>query len=114
MDITDKANLYLFGVSDSGKVIKDILHASCRKMEAYVDDNKSVYTCYGRPVLHDASGLSPVIVSTGVNKIRKIIVVLLVVSNPAVLSAIAILLCSIVSPSTMIGEVRVVTAGVIR
>lgn len=76
MDITDKANLYLFGVSDSGKVIKDILHASCRKMEAYVDDNKSVYTCYGRPVLHDASGLSPVIVSTGVNKIRKIIVVL--------------------------------------
>lgn len=47
------------------------------------------------------------------NKIRKIIVVLLVVSNPAVLSAIAILLCSIVSPSTMIGEDRVVMAGAI-
>ena len=68
------ANTYLFGASGHGKVIKDILNANGIKVEAYVDDNLRVNECAGRKVLHDAGGLSPMIVSIGVNRIRRMIV----------------------------------------
>ena len=52
--------MYLFGASGHGKVIKDILNANGIKVEAFVDDNLNVNECGGRPVLHDAMGLSPI------------------------------------------------------
>ena len=67
-------NVYLFGASGHGKVVKDILNANGVKVEAFVDDNPRVDECSGRKVLHDATGLSPMIVSIGVNKIRRIVV----------------------------------------
>ena len=58
--------MYLFGASGHGKVIKEIIEACGGSVTAFVDDNKQVNTCAGLPVLHDANGLSPMIVSIGV------------------------------------------------
>ena len=76
-------NTYLFGASGHGKVIKDILNANGVKVQAFVDDNPNVNECAGRQVLHDATGLSPMIVSIGVNRIRKIVVDKLVANAEA-------------------------------
>ena len=39
------ANVYLFGASGHGKVVKDILNANGVKVEAFVDDNPRVDEC---------------------------------------------------------------------
>lgn len=105
--------MYLFGASGHGKVIKDILDANGIKVEAFVDDNPNVSECGGRPVLHDAAGLSPMIVSIGVNRIRKMIVERLVKNNPAVVFGKAIHPSAIVSPTAKIGEGTVIMAGAV-
>ena len=111
------ANVYLFGASGHGKVIKDILNANGVKVEAFVDDNLSVDECAGRIVLHDAKGLSPMIVSIGVNRIRKIVVDRLVAKanedGHSLEFATAIHPSAIISPSAKIGEGTVVMAGAV-
>ena len=52
------ANVYLFGASGHGKVIKDILNANGIKVEAFVDDKLRVNEGAGRKVLHDAGGVA--------------------------------------------------------
>lgn len=110
-------NTYLFGASGHGKVIKDILNANGVKVQAFVDDNPNVNECAGRPVLHEATGLSPMIVSIGVNRIRKIVVDKLVANAEATGNSIefatAIHPSAIVSPSAKIGEGSVVMAGAV-
>lgn len=105
--------MYLFGASGHGKVIKDILHANGVKVQAFVDDNPNVNECGGRPVLHDATGLSPIIVSIGVNRIRKIVVERLEANHNAIEFATAIHPFAIVSPSAKIGAGTVVMAGAV-
>ena len=105
--------MYLFGASGHGKVIKDILNANGIKVEAFVDDNLNVNECGGHLVLHDATGLSPIIVSIGVNRIRKMIVERLKENNPTIVYGIAIHPSAIVSPSAKIGEGTVVMAGAV-
>ena len=83
--------MYLFGASGHGKVIKDILNANGVKVEAFVDDNLNVNECGGHLVLHDATGLSPIIVSIGVNRIRKMIVERLKENNPIILQRLFLL-----------------------
>ena len=111
------ANVYLFGASGHGKVVKDILNANGVKVEAFVDDNLSVDECAGRIVLHDAKGLSPMIVSIGVNRIRKIVVDRLVAKankdGHSLEFATAIHPSAIISPSAQIGEGTVVMAGAV-
>lgn len=126
------ANIYLFGASGHGKVIKDTLNANGVKVEAFIDDNPNVNECGGRPVLHSAEGCSPVIVSIGVNRVRKMIVERLEASwvrgersevkgeedaltpNPKSLTfATAIHPSAVVSPSAKIGEGTVVMAGAV-
>ena len=111
------ANTYLFGASGHGKVIKDILNANGIKVEAFVDDNRRVNECAGRPVLHDATGLSPMIVSIGVNRIRRMVVERLLAcakANGNILEfATAIHPSAIISPNAKIGEGTVVMAGAI-
>lgn len=86
-------------------------------MEAFVDDNPRVDECSGRKVLYDATGLSPMIVSIGVNKIRKIVVVRLIAKANAegypLEFATAIHPSAIISPSAKIGEGTVVMAGAV-
>lgn len=106
-------NVYLFGASGHGKVIKDILNANGVKVEAYVDDNPNVNECAGRPVLHDATGVSPMIVSVGVNHIRKMIVERLLAADSNVEFATAIHPSAVASPSAKIGEGTVVMAGAV-
>ena len=105
--------MYLFGASGHGKVIKDILNANGIKVEAFVDDNPNVNECGGRPVLHDAMGLSPMILSIGVNRIRKMIVERLRANNSAIEFATAIHPSAVISPSAKIGEGTVVMAGAV-
>lgn len=105
--------VYLFGASGHGKVIKDILNANGVKVEAFVDDNPDVKECGGRPVVHDAAGLSPMIVSIGVNKVRKMIVERLRFGNPMIRFATAIHPSAVISPSAKIGEGSVVMAGAV-
>lgn len=105
--------MYLFGASGHGKVIKDILNANGIKVEAFVDDNPNVNECGGRPVLHNATGLSPMIVSIGVNKIRKMIVERLKGYNSAIEFMSAIHPSAVISPTAKIGEGTVVMAGAV-
>ena len=105
--------MYLFGASGHGKVIKDILNANGIKVEAFVDDNKNVSECSGRPVLHDANGLSPMIVSIGVCRIRKMIVERIKACNPRVVFGTAIHPSAVISPSAKIGEGTVVMGGAV-
>ena len=105
--------MYLFGASGHGKVIKEILNANGVKVEAFVDDNPNVNECGGRPVLHDATGLSPMIVSIGVNRIRKMIVERLRANNSAIEFKSAIHPSAVISPSAKIGEGTVVMAGAV-
>lgn len=105
--------MYLFGASGHGKVIKDIVNANGIKVEAFVDDNLNVNECGGRPVLHDATRLSPMIVSIGVNRIRKMIVERLKANNPDIEFATAIHPSAVISPSAKIGEGTVVMAGAV-
>lgn len=105
--------MYLFGASGHGKVVKEILNANGVKVEAFVDDNPNVNECGGRPVLHDATGLSPMIVSIGVNRIRKMIVERLRMSNPTIEFGKAIHPSAIVSPTAKIGKGTVVMAGAV-
>lgn len=111
------ANTFLFGASGHGKVVKDILNANGIKVEAFVDDNLSVDECAGRIVLHDAKGLSPMIVSIGVNKIRRNVVERLLANAKACGNdfefATAIHPSAIVSPTAKIGEGTVVMAGAV-
>ena len=105
--------MYLFGASGHGKVIKEIIEANGLKVLAFVDDNPNVDECGGCPVLHNETGLSPMIVSIGVNRVRKMIVERLKVSNSNIEFAIAIHSSAIVSPTVKIGEGTVVMAGAV-
>lgn len=80
------------------------------KVEAFVDDNPNINECYGRPVLHDATGLSPMIVSIGIYKIRKMVVEKLVAANRNIEFATAIHASAIVSLAAKIGKGKVVIA----
>ena len=105
--------MYLFGASGHGKVVKEILDACGVKVEAFVDDNQNVTECGGCRVLHDATKLSPMIVSVGVNRVRKMIVERLKANNPHVAFGTAIHPSAIVSPSAKIGEGTAVMAGAV-
>ena len=100
--------MYLFGASGHGKVVKEILTARGEPVEAFVDDNPDVNEWSGRKVLHDAAGLSPMIVSIGLNQIRKKIVEGLTCEFGTAIHPSAI-----VSSSARIGEGTVVMAGAV-
>lgn len=110
-------DIYLFGASGHGKVIKDILQANGVEIKAFLDDNLSLNECSGCNVLHDATGLSPIIVSIGVNRIRKNIVDRLILqaskNGTELKFGTAIHPTAIISPSAKIGEGTVVMPGVI-
>ena len=65
--------MYLYGASGHAKVIIDILKSRNIDIEGLIDDNEAVENLLGYKVYHNYEGLSPVIVSIGDNRIRKII-----------------------------------------
>ena len=100
--------MYIFGASGHGKVVKEILEAQGIVVEACIDDNPAISCLNGIPVLHQAEGLSPVIVSVGDNLTRKQIVGRLSCSFGTAIHSAAI-----VSPSAKIGEGTVIMPGAI-
>ena len=100
--------MYLFGASGHAKVIMDILTASGEKIDALIDDNEKVNELNGYKVLHGVTDASPIIVSIGVNAIRKKVVEKLTGEFGTAIHPSAI-----VSPSAKIGEGTVVMAGAI-
>jgi len=65
--------MYLYGASGHAKVIIDILLSQGIQITGLYDDNESIETLLGYPVFHKTDISSPLIVSIGDNKIRKII-----------------------------------------
>lgn len=100
--------MYLYGASGHGKVIRDILEAQGVGVEAFVDDNPQLSQLDDVPVLHQADGLSPMIVSVGSNSIRKKIA-----ERLSCRFGTAIHPSAVVSPSAKIGEGTVVMPGAI-
>lgn len=101
-------NMYLFGASGHGKVIKEIIEANGQKVISFVDDNPNVSELCGVKVLHGETHSSPMIVSIGVNSIRK-----KVVGKLNCKFGIAIHPTAVVSPSAKIGEGTVIMPGAI-
>lgn len=100
--------MYLYGASGHGKVIKDLLDAQGISIDGFIDDNLEIKKFCNKPVVHKADGLSPIVVSIGVNRTRKKIVEKLLCDF-----GIAIHPSAIISPSAIIGEGTVVMPGAI-
>ena len=100
--------MYLYGASGHGKVIKEILEAQSISIDAFVDDDQGISQLCGIPILHYCEGLTPMIVSIGINRTRKKIVEKLSCQFMTAIHPTAI-----VSPSAIIGEGTVVMPGAI-
>lgn len=98
--------MYLYGASGHARVITDILAANGVPVDALVDDNARLAELDGIPVAHDATGLSPMIVSIGNNRIRRQIA-----AGLCCAFATAVHPRATVSPSASVGEGTVVMAG---
>ena len=56
-------NMYLYGASGHGKVIKEILESLGKPLDGFVDDDLNTNELSGLPVLHTADSIDEVIVS---------------------------------------------------
>lgn len=63
--------MYLFGASGHAKVIVDILERLGQEVKGIIDDNHRVKDFMGLPVIHHIEELSPIIISIGMNDLRK-------------------------------------------
>lgn len=98
--------MYLYGASGHAKVIIDSLRAEGESVEALVDDNRNLTELCGIKVVHECKGLSPLIISIGNNRVRKMIAERLECRFGRAIHPSAN-----VSPSARIGEGSVVMAG---
>lgn len=69
-----KNKVYLYGASGHAKVVMDIARLAYYEVPCLIDDNSQVTELAGIPVIHNAGDLSPIIVTIGDCKIRKLIV----------------------------------------
>ena len=100
--------MYLYGASGHAKVIIDILRGLDIKIEGLVDDNHERNEFCGVPVMHDANGLSPMIIAIGNCDIRRRIAQSLCCDFGKAIHPSAI-----ISPSATIGAGTVVMAGAV-
>ena len=101
--------MYLYGASGHGKVIKEILEGSGRKVDGFIDDNPNAGFLSGLPVLHSISKADEVIVSIGSNRIRREIAERI---GEKVAGAV-IHTSAIISDTASIGNGSVVMAGTV-
>lgn len=101
-------NIFLYGASGHGKVIKEIVEANGDMVCAFIDDNPELNEFFGLPVIHSAENCSPIIVSIGANQIRKKIAKHLICEFATYIHPSAI-----ISPSARIGKGSVVMAGAV-
>ena len=102
--------MYLYGAGGHAKVILDILEAQGYEVAGVVDDNPALTEFMGKPVLQGAKDVSPVIISIGINGIRRKVVEKL---DPQTVFGTAIHPSAIVSPHAKVAEGTVVMQGAI-
>ena len=107
-DITDN-NMFLYGASGHGKVIKDIAESQGKIVDGFIDDNPEINSLSGLPVKHSASVDDEVMISIGVNKTRKKIAE----KVPCTIAGTMVHTSAVVSPSARIAAGSVVMAGAI-
>ncbi|WP_455585700.1 acetyltransferase, partial [Bacteroides sp.] len=100
--------MYLYGASGHAKVIIDILKAAHTEISGLVDDDPDIHELLGYPVFHDKTDVSPVIVSIGINSIRK-----KVVERLTGMFGKAVHPLAMVSETVALGEGTVVMQGAI-
>ncbi|WP_455585747.1 PglD-related sugar-binding protein, partial [Bacteroides sp.] len=100
--------MYLYGASGHAKVIIDILKAARTEISGLVDDDPDIHELLGYPVFHDKTDVSPVIVSIGINAIRK-----KVVERLTGMFGKAVHPLAVVSETVTVGEGTVVMQGAI-
>lgn len=100
--------MYLYGASGHAKVIIDIIRSMGLPIDGIFDDNDAVKILCGIKVGHKWSGQSPVIISIGSNRVRKLIAERLDCEFDK-----AIHHSAVISPSVSIGDGTVVMAGAI-
>lgn len=100
--------MYLYGASGHAKVIMDIIIAGGGRIDGLYDDNEKLTELMDYPIFHHEEIKGPLIVSIGLNKIRK-----MVVDKLHVDFGTAVHPSSILSPSVTIGEGTVVMPGAI-
>lgn len=100
--------MYLFGASGHAKVIIDILKASGENIEGLVDDNLQIDHLMDYKVLHNRIDISPVIVSIGLNAVRKKVVEKLTGKFGKAIHPTAI-----ISDTVTVGEGSVIMQGAI-
>ena len=100
--------MYLYGASGHAKVIIDILKSTGQKIDGIFDDNKNVTELNEFKVNHKWDGESPIVISIGNNRIRKMIAERLNCEFATGIHKSAIL-----SPSVSIDKGSVVMAGAI-
>lgn len=103
--------MYLYGASGHAREIREIIESCGEKVTAFIDDNLEKNEIDGKPVLHDATGLSPLIVSIGDSRIRYHIVKRL--SSLGISYGKAVHRQAIISPTAEIGEGTVIMPGAI-
>lgn len=100
--------MYLYGASGHAKVIIDLLEEAGIKVDGLIDDNKEIDELQGYKVYHELGDNTPLIISIGSNKIRKILACRLRTSYGKAIHPTAI-----VSKRVIIKEGSVVMAGAI-
>ena len=104
----EATNIFLYGASGHGKVIRDIVEACGGKVLGFFDDDISADTLQDFSIKHEYHGESPLIISIGSNKVRK-----LLSEKLQTTFATAIHPSAIISPHASIGEGTVVMQGAV-
>ena len=105
MEATD---VYLYGASGHGKVIRDIMEACGGKVLGFFDDNPDADFLQEISINHDYNGEGPLIISIGSNRVRK-----LLSEKLQTVFATAVHPSAIISPRASIGEGTVVMQGAV-
>lgn len=100
--------MYLYGASGHAKVIIDLLESKGITVDGLIDDNPAIDSLLGYRVEHTFHGQSPLILSIGSNRIRKILDHRLQTAWGRAIHPAAI-----VSPRATVGEGSVIMAGAI-
>lgn len=102
--------IYLYGAGGHAKVIMDIVEASGHRVAGIIDDNPEQTAFMGHPVMHEWTGHGEVIVSIGLNAVRRKVAEQIALQAGTVFGK-AIHPTAILSPSAVIGEGTVVMQG---
>ena len=104
----ETTNVYLYGASGHGKVIRDIVEACGGKVLGFFDDNPNTELLQDITIKHKYNGEEPLIISIGSNRVRKMLA-----EKLQAVFATAVHPSAIISPRSSIAEGSVVMQGAV-